>query len=134
MEIPMSIVPASCLSSSDLAELGNNVLPAVHREHRPLAAVNRSLATHQEQVGRLYRRSPGAGSRCGEQKARNSPGGRGGNEAGKRNRREGGEEAEIAASPVAESEIVRPGGQEKEIEEKVGPAAPPVRSSRSAYG
>lgn len=54
----MSIVPASCLSASDLALLGNNLLPPVRRprprSRHDLDAVNRSLAAHGEQVGRLY--------------------------------------------------------------------------------
>ena len=61
----MSIIPASRLSSSDLALLGNNVLPA--SRHRPvrnyaqqrrrseIAAVNRSLAAFGESVGKLQK-------------------------------------------------------------------------------
>lgn len=51
----MSIVPVSYLSSSDLANLGNNLLPVARREHRELHAVNRALEAHQEQVKRLFR-------------------------------------------------------------------------------
>ncbi len=50
----MSIVPASYLSSSDLVELGNNVLPAVTRDRIDVAAVNRSLAPHAERVTTLF--------------------------------------------------------------------------------
>lgn len=59
----MSIVPASRLSRSDLALLGNNVGSdgdAKHRRRkgrRLVAAINRSLATVDEQVRRLHRRS-----------------------------------------------------------------------------
>ncbi len=59
----MSIIPASALSAADLALLGNNLVPPARRR-RPttlggrdeLAAVNRSLAPHGEQVAGLYRR------------------------------------------------------------------------------
>jgi hypothetical protein len=60
----MSIIPASRLSSSDLALLGNNTdpanrrpLPQSEREARraQLAAVNRSLGRIGEQVSRLHR-------------------------------------------------------------------------------
>ena len=59
----MSIVPASRLSSADMAMLGNNVRPPVHRkskrrprrDHWLLPAVNRSLATLGESVIRLHR-------------------------------------------------------------------------------
>ncbi len=62
----MSIVPASRLSRSDLALLGNNVCSsgdcrrAKHRRRAGrlvVAAVNRSLAAVDEQVRRLHRRS-----------------------------------------------------------------------------
>jgi hypothetical protein len=62
----MSIVPASRLSASDLALLGNNLTgPARHRPARcphrrrlpayrgELTAVNRSLAAVGERIGRL---------------------------------------------------------------------------------
>lgn len=58
----MLFVSASDLSASDLALLGNNVLPSrrAHRRHpderanrRVLSAVNRSLASHHERVDRL---------------------------------------------------------------------------------
>jgi hypothetical protein len=60
----MSIIPASRLSSSDLARLGNNLSPI--RRSKPevtprpseravLAAVNRSLASLGEQVTELHR-------------------------------------------------------------------------------
>ncbi len=52
----MSVIPASRLSSSDLMELGNNLLPAVVRDRSDLPAVNRSLAAVGEQVERLYPR------------------------------------------------------------------------------
>jgi hypothetical protein len=60
----MSIIPASRLSSSDLAMLGNNTDPAEHRplpkgerdaRRAQLAAVNRSLGRIGEQVSRLHR-------------------------------------------------------------------------------
>ena len=60
----MSIIPASRLSSSDLALLGNNVVPArKSNRHRTrdqaasrqiLAAVQRSLASVGESVTELY--------------------------------------------------------------------------------
>lgn len=59
----MSVIPASRLSTCDLALLGNNVDPSQRRrntERRPayhrrqLAAVNRSLANVGENVGTLY--------------------------------------------------------------------------------
>jgi hypothetical protein len=49
----MSIVPASHLSGADLALLGNNIRPASRRESSELAAVNRSLAVHQDSVESL---------------------------------------------------------------------------------
>jgi hypothetical protein len=55
----MMIIPASRLSSTDLSLLGNNLMPAVRRDHRQrrqLRAINRSLAIVQEQVHRLYPR------------------------------------------------------------------------------
>jgi hypothetical protein len=56
----MTIVPVSLLSAADLALLGNNFAP----RHRParrvsVAAVNRSLALHGEQVARLLVRDAG---------------------------------------------------------------------------
>jgi hypothetical protein len=58
----MSIIPASRLSSSDLARLGNNLSFPSRRSstrasqaRRQLAAVNRSLSIVGERVGRLYR-------------------------------------------------------------------------------
>lgn len=66
----MSIIPASALSPSDLAMLGNNLrpshrtkgaAPASRRNHRILAAVNRSLACVGEQVSRLHRPAPAPG-------------------------------------------------------------------------
>ena len=60
----MSVIPASRLTSSDLARLGNNmdpdqcrVFPHIERRvrRRQLAAVNRSLACLGEKVGRLHR-------------------------------------------------------------------------------
>ncbi len=59
----MSIIPASRLSSCDLALLGNNVDPSQRRrrperrdvhQRRELAAVNRSLVNVGEKVGTLY--------------------------------------------------------------------------------
>jgi hypothetical protein len=59
----MTIIPASRLSSSDLAVLGNNVDPSNRRptpssvrtdRRRQLAAVNRSLACLGERIGRLH--------------------------------------------------------------------------------
>ncbi len=61
----MSIIPASRLSRSDLALLGNNLCsdgvdcPAKHRRRkgrRLVAAINRSLAAVDEHVRRLHRR------------------------------------------------------------------------------
>ena len=63
----MTIIPASRLSTSDLSVLGNNLTPAVrkdHRQRRQVRAVNRSLAVCQERVGRLYPRPAGAGHWC----------------------------------------------------------------------
>ena len=51
----MTVVPISMLSASDLCLLGNNLLPRRRPARRmSLAAVNRSLAIHDEQVDRLY--------------------------------------------------------------------------------
>ncbi len=71
----MSIIPASRLSSSDLALLGNNVVPARRasrpreREQSPnrqiLAAVQRSLASVGESVTELYPAVTTAGGRRG---------------------------------------------------------------------
>jgi hypothetical protein len=74
----MMIIPACCLSASDLALLGNNVLPprtaaaaqprlrrGGRREHDRLDAVNRSLAGHGEGVARLYRGTPYVGAADG---------------------------------------------------------------------
>ncbi len=51
----MTIVPASSLSRAELLLLGHNVLPEVVRDRRgeELAAVNRSLDIHDEQIGEL---------------------------------------------------------------------------------
>jgi len=46
----MTVIPAVRLSPSDLACLGHNVGPAVRRDREELAAVNRSLAVHGEQL------------------------------------------------------------------------------------
>ena len=58
----MSIIPMSCLSSSDLSFLGNNLSLTRKgssrrrpRRRRELRAINRSLAIHGEKVQRLYR-------------------------------------------------------------------------------
>ena len=58
----MSIVPMSCLSTSDLSFLGNNLSLTRKgssrrrpRRRRELRAINRSLAIHGERVQRLYR-------------------------------------------------------------------------------
>ena len=62
----MSIVPASRLSASDLARLGNNVAasmtasPHRRRKREFVAAVNRSLALVGEQVSQLHRSSDGS--------------------------------------------------------------------------
>jgi hypothetical protein len=62
----MSIVPASRLSRSDLALLGNNLRSACHdgdgkrrrwKGRRLVAAINRSLAAVDEHVRRLHRRT-----------------------------------------------------------------------------
>ena len=54
----MSIIPASLLTASDLALLGNNVVPSGRRirppHRRQLQAVNRSLSRIGEEVARLY--------------------------------------------------------------------------------
>ena len=51
----MTVVPISMLSASDLCLLGNNLLPRRRPARRlSVAAVNRSLALHDEQVHRLY--------------------------------------------------------------------------------
>jgi hypothetical protein len=71
----MSIIPASRLSSSDLALLGNNVVPA-RRSNRLrtrnratsrqiFAAVQRSLASVVESVTELYPAVTTAGGRRG---------------------------------------------------------------------
>ncbi len=53
----MSVIPASRLSGSDLAVLGNNLLPAVRDERKQmLGAVNRSLAVHAEEVAQFIAR------------------------------------------------------------------------------
>ena len=63
----MSIIPASRLSSCDLALLGNNVDPSRRRRlpqrqpvyhRRQVAAVNRSLANVGEKVGVLFTTCP----------------------------------------------------------------------------
>jgi hypothetical protein len=50
----MSIVPASCLSSAELASLGNNLVPAARKRRsrrRRIEAVNQALALVREQLG-----------------------------------------------------------------------------------
>ena len=59
----MSIIPASRLSASDLARLGNNFseakpTPRQRRRRSLVAAVNRSLINFGEQVDVLHRLSP----------------------------------------------------------------------------
>jgi hypothetical protein len=49
----MSLIPVRCLGSADLFVLGQNVARSVRRDYWELRAVNRSLATHDEQVSRL---------------------------------------------------------------------------------
>lgn len=53
----MSIVPMCNLSAADVRLLGNNLTPSMNprRRRRQLAAVNRSLAPHQEEVSKLFR-------------------------------------------------------------------------------
>ena len=56
----MSVIPASRLSASDLALLGNNMgdrtaSPQRRRKREFVAAVNRSLAIVGEQVSQLHR-------------------------------------------------------------------------------
>jgi hypothetical protein len=54
----MSIVSESDLSPSELAMLGNNVIPPVkspRRRRRRIRAINRSLARFDECIARLYR-------------------------------------------------------------------------------
>jgi hypothetical protein len=64
----MSIIPASRLSTSDLARLGNNLgtstsaSPQRRRKREFVAAVNRSLAVVGEQVSQLHRLPDGSGS------------------------------------------------------------------------
>ena len=50
----MTIVSVSRLSRSDLARLWNNLRPAPRKSRSGLAAVNRSLAVHDESVRRLF--------------------------------------------------------------------------------
>jgi hypothetical protein len=52
----MSIVPAACLSSSELALLGNNLMRSRNknqRRRRQVQAVNQALAIVREQLGRF---------------------------------------------------------------------------------
>ena len=51
----MSVIPAACLSGSDLAILGNNLRPAVRTDRLQVQADNRSLAVQGEEVQKLYR-------------------------------------------------------------------------------
>ena len=51
----MTVVPISMLSASDLCLLGINLIPRRRPAGRmSVAAVDRSLAIHDEQVDRLY--------------------------------------------------------------------------------
>lgn len=58
----MSIIPASRLSTSDFARLGNNLTPGARRrtpprrriERRFIATLNRSLACVGEQIGQFH--------------------------------------------------------------------------------
>jgi hypothetical protein len=52
----MSIIPIASLSARDLSHLGNNLVPAARKDRRTIRAINSSLAAHDEQVARLYRR------------------------------------------------------------------------------
>ncbi|MFI5382121.1 MAG: hypothetical protein ACHRHE_22730 [Tepidisphaerales bacterium] len=60
----MSIIPVSHLTNSDLRLLGNNVArpkksrpnPGYRRRQMIVAAVNRSLSSVGEQIGRLHPR------------------------------------------------------------------------------
>ena len=66
----MSVIPASCLSLSDLSRLGNNlrdgsrrrgtIFSQRRRERRQMAAINRSLAGVVERIGALHT-TPAAG-------------------------------------------------------------------------
>jgi len=51
----MTIVPVSMLSADDLSILGNNFPRPKPARRMSVAAVNRSLALHDEKVDRLYR-------------------------------------------------------------------------------
>ena len=54
----MTVVPVSMLSASDLCLLGNNLFPRRRPARRvSVAAINRSLALHDEKVDRLYRQA-----------------------------------------------------------------------------
>ena len=56
----MTIVPVNLLSADDLQLLGNNFAPRHRPARRPsVAAINRSLALHGEQVSRLLIRDAG---------------------------------------------------------------------------
>ena len=46
----MTVIPAAHLSPADMAHLGNNVGPTVRRDREQFAAINRSLAIHDEQI------------------------------------------------------------------------------------
>jgi hypothetical protein len=53
----MSIIPAACLSPSELASLGNNLRLARRQrsKRRQAQAVNQALALVREQMGRFQR-------------------------------------------------------------------------------
>jgi hypothetical protein len=53
---PMTIVPISHLSLTELSLLGNNIRPSRRspRYRHNLAAINRSLAPHGERVTKLH--------------------------------------------------------------------------------
>jgi hypothetical protein len=60
-EFFMTVVPVSLLSASDLSILGNNFAPRRRPARRfSVAAINRSLAVHDEKIDRLYRRGVGS--------------------------------------------------------------------------
>ena len=51
----MTIIPRSLLTANDLFLLGNNFPPRRPARRMSVAAVNRSLALHDERIDRLYR-------------------------------------------------------------------------------
>jgi hypothetical protein len=60
----MSIIPASRLTTTDLALLSNNLRPVLRKDRSELDAVNRSLAIHQESVRHLFKPPAPTGAAC----------------------------------------------------------------------